>query len=97
MGILSGEATLLFLILPPISLGVNFKKKNLLPMGKFFSLKFTPVWEDCPPGKQTGSHQNCLPLKTWQKKMEVYQYTLIWQIMLKVPTIILIEMAVMSQ
>ena len=23
------------------------------------------------PGKQTGSNENCLPLKTWRKKMEV--------------------------
>ena len=22
----------------------------------------------CPPGKHTGSHENCLPLKTWLKK-----------------------------
>ena len=27
-------------------------------------------------GKQTESHQNCLPLKTCQKKLEVYPYTL---------------------
>ena len=31
----------------------------------------------CPPGKQTGSHKNCLPLKTWQLKMEMYTYTFI--------------------
>ena len=26
--------------------------------------------------KQTGSHESCLPLKTWRKKMAVYPYTL---------------------
>ena len=29
-----------------------------------------------PPGKQTGIHENCLPLKIQPKKMKVYLYTL---------------------
>ena len=29
-----------------------------------------------PPGKQTGSHKNWVPLKTWRKMTEVYPYTL---------------------
>ena len=44
----------------------------------FDGSKFLPLRIDhilgslCPPGKQT------VPLKTWQKKMEVYPYTLSW-------------------
>ena len=29
-----------------------------------------------PPDKQTESHENCPPLKTWREKMAVYPYTL---------------------
>ena len=55
---------------------LSFKRHQLLkkksfccPMSKFFPLKVDPIFERlCPPSKQTGSHENCLPLKTWRKK-----------------------------
>ena len=61
-GTFSGEATLLFSFLAPIPWG-------------FFSLGADPILEPYfPPGKPTGSYENCLPspLKTWWKKIEVY-------------------------
>ena len=37
---------------------------------KFFPIRADPILGELrPPGKQRGSHENCLPLKTWRKKM----------------------------
>ena len=48
---------------------------------KFIPLRVDPIFGRLlPPGKQTGSHENCLPLKTWQKKIEVYPNTLTLQL-----------------
>ena len=49
-----------------ISSGVNFYRKEFAPIPLPLDLIF---WRVCPPGKQTGSHKNCLPWKTWQNKM----------------------------
>ena len=52
------------------------KKRICSRRSKFFSLRVDPFLGRLrPPGKQTGSHENCLPLKTWRKKIEVYPYT----------------------
>ena len=54
---------------------------KFLPQGstssQVFPLRVDPFLGTLyPPGKQTGSKKNCLPLKTWLKKMEGYPYTL---------------------
>ena len=43
LGTFSGEATLLFLFLPPTYLGSTHKEKNLHQMEHFFSLKVEPI------------------------------------------------------
>ena len=47
------------------------------PLERILSCKSRPHFEKTSSSKQTGSHENCLPLQTWQKKREVYLYTLI--------------------
>ena len=57
--------------------GLLSKERICSHRSKFFPLRVDPFLGRLrPAGKQTGSHENCLPLKTWRKKMEVYSYTL---------------------
>ena len=77
MGPLSGETTLS----SHINLDHLLKERICSTGANSFLLEKIPFWEDevfpgVLPGKQTGSHKNCLPLKTWWKEMEVYPYTL---------------------
>ena len=50
----------------PYILVSSHKGKNLPPLGgKFFPFRVDPaLGRLCPPGKQTGSHEYCLPLET---------------------------------
>ena len=44
-----------------------------LPLEQILPIKKRPHFgKACPPGKPTRSYENCLPLKIWWKKMEVY-------------------------
>ena len=45
MGTLSGKDTVLFSFLAPISSGVNFKEKNLLPLKQILIFKSRPYFE----------------------------------------------------
>ena len=57
----------------PYKFGSSHKGKNLLHMEQILSFKSRPLLRGLrPPGKQTGRHENCFPLKTRQKKMKVY-------------------------
>ena len=55
----------------------QFLKKTICSYGsKLFSLRLDPILKVLHRlEKQTGSHKNCLPLKTWRKKMHVYLYS----------------------
>ena len=53
----------------PYKFGSSHKGKNLLPSEQILYFKRRPYFgETSSPGKQTGSHENCLPLNTWRKK-----------------------------
>ena len=70
----SGEATLLFSFLPPISLGSNLKEKK----EQILSFKSRLLLEQFPPQeKHTGSHGSCSPLqKMAEKNIAIFSYTL---------------------
>ena len=65
MGSLLGEATLSFSLFPVLLIGVNSKRKAFAPIGaNSFPLRVAPFLGRLrPPGKQSGSHENCLPEK----------------------------------
>ena len=64
---------------PTTSRGQLLKKRICSSRSKFFPLREDPILRRLrPPGKQTGSHDNCLPLKTLLYKKWVYPYTLIF-------------------
>ena len=75
---LSGEVTQSFFqIWFPSQEGFTLKGKNLLLSEQILFLRVTSILDGLYQlRKQTGSHETCLPLQTWQKKMEVYLYTL---------------------
>ena len=56
--------------------GHLIKEKKLLPSEQFFAFRADPVFRHRYSCKQTGSPENCLPLKTLRKKMEEYPYTI---------------------
>ena len=57
----------------PHKFGSSHKGKNLLPLEHILYCKSRPILGRLhPPGKQIGSYENCLPLKTSGKKMEMY-------------------------
>ena len=51
---------------PHINWGHLIKKRICSHRSKFFPLRVDPISEHRPPGMQTGSHENCLILKTWR-------------------------------
>ena len=66
MGTLSGEATLIFIVASRINWGHLIKERICSDQNKFFPLRVDPILGRlCPPGKQTGSHENCLPLRIY--------------------------------
>ena len=80
MGTLSGEATLLVSLLPHINWGHLVMERICSHWSKFFPLREDPILGRlCPLDKQTESHDNCLPLKTWLEKdrgVPIYSCTL---------------------
>ena len=57
--------------------GHFLKKRICSHRSKFFHLRVDPILGRFPSlEKQIGSHYNCLYLKTWRRKIEVYQYIL---------------------
>ena len=53
------------------------KKRICSSRSKFFSPRVDPILGRLrPPSKQTGRLENCLPLKTWRKKVLGYPKTL---------------------
>ena len=51
----------------PYKLASSHKEKNLLPSQQILPLRVHSLFGRLlPPGKQTGSHENCLPSKTWR-------------------------------
>ena len=76
-GYLKGNGTLTWkaiLFLPTFSKGNQLKEK--ISPSKFFPLKAAySCLEPCHPGRQTGRHRSCLPLRKWQKDMAVCSFT----------------------
>ena len=76
MGTLSVEATV-FIFASHLIGDQVLKKRICSPKSKFFPLTVYFILGSLyPPGKQTGSQENRLPLKKWQKKVTVYLNTL---------------------
>ena len=72
---LRGSNSVFFIIASHINWGHLIKERICSHRSKFFHLR---VDHFRTSGKQTGSQkENCLPLKTWRKKIKVYPYTLI--------------------
>ena len=77
-GTLSGAATLSSSSCFQYKFGSSLIGKTLLPSEQILSLRVDPISARVrPPGKQTGSHENYFPLKTWRKKMDLFQEHLI--------------------
>ena len=76
-GYTSGEVTLLFLVLSPLSVGGLHLKERL----KLFPLEPSPLAADfllkgfCYPGEQTGSHES-FPFVKIPEKMKTNPHTL---------------------
>ena len=74
-----GSNSIIFIVAAHINWG-HLRKERICSRRS----KFVPLWTDPflgrlrPPGKQTGSRQNTLPLKTW-KKLEIYFGLLFWR------------------
>ena len=66
MGTLSGQVTLSINCASHINWGHLIKKRICSHRSKFFPLRVDPISVHRPPGMQTGSHENCLSLKTWR-------------------------------
>ena len=59
-----------------INWGHLIKEEFAISGANTFLLKADPIFGRLrPPVKQTGRHENCLPLKTWRKKLEVTHTT----------------------
>ena len=68
-----GSNSIIFHCCLPYKLGSSHKKRICSHWSKFFPLRVDPFLGRLrPPGKQTGSHENYLPLKTCRKK---WRYT----------------------
>ena len=67
--------SVIFIVASNVNWGHLIKERICSHWSKFFALRVDPILGRLS-GKQTGSHENCLPLKTWRKKMAVYPFTL---------------------
>ena len=71
MGPFRGSNSVFLILASHINWGHLIKERICSHGSKFFPLRVDPfLGRLCPPGKQTGSHKNCLPLKTWPKKKD---------------------------
>ena len=65
-----GSNSVIFIVASHINGGHLIKVKICSHRSKFFPLRVDPILGRlCPPGKQTGSHENCLPLKHDGKRL----------------------------
>ena len=74
-----GTNPILLIVASNIYWGLLIKERICSHRSKFFPLRVDPILGRLRPlgnCKQTGSLENCLPLKTWRKKMEVYPNSL---------------------
>ena len=72
-----GSNSLLFIGAPHINWGHLIKERICSHWSKFFCLRVDLfLGRLCPPGRHTGSHRNCLPLKPWRKKIVANPYSL---------------------
>ena len=70
MGTPSGEATLILVFAANLIRGQLLKKRICSRRSKFFPFKVNPILGRLRPlGKQTGSHENYLPLKNIAEKV----------------------------
>ena len=68
-----GNNSIIFIAASHINWGHLIKERICSHWSKFILLRENPILERRhPPDKQIGSHKNCLPLKTWGKKMDRY-------------------------
>ena len=74
----NGEATLLFsFFVSHLIRGQLLEKRICSLRSKFFPLRVDTILKEVHcPGKETGSHKNCLPLKNGRLFMVVCPYTL---------------------
>ena len=64
-----GGNLVVFIVASHINWAHLIKERICSNRSKFFPLRVGPIFRRLrPPGKQTGSHENCPPLKTWRKK-----------------------------
>ena len=60
-----GSNSVIFIVASRIKRGHLIKERICSRRSKFFPLRVDPIFGRLrPPGKHTGSHENCLPLKT---------------------------------
>ena len=63
-----GSNSVIFIVASHINWGHIIKERLCSHWSKFIPLRVDPILGRlCPSGKQTGSHENCLPLKTVEK------------------------------
>ena len=67
-----GSNSVIFIVASHINWGHLTKERICSHRSTFFSLREDPILGRlCLPNGQKGSHENCLPLKTWRKKIKV--------------------------
>ena len=71
-----GSNSFIFICAPHINWGHFIKERICSLWSKFFPLRVDLfLGRLCPLGRHTGSHENCLPLKPWRKKIVVNPYS----------------------
>ena len=64
-----GRNSVIFIVASQLNCSHFMKERICSYQSKFIPLRVNPILERLsPPDKQTGSHENYLPLKTWKKK-----------------------------